>query len=292
MKELALRESKSISLFPNESEWAMLKEQATMAVKSGLLPAAVNTPEKAIAIALKGRELGIPPMQAFAHIHIIQGKPTISAELMLALIYKNCPGAVIEYLENGATKCVIRATRPGSKSAVWAFSIDEAKQAELLTKDSWKKYPAAMLRARAISIMARAVFPDAIMGCSYTPEELGAEVTDEGEIVDVPNEPNVRITMEQPGSEDGDPDHMDEFRFRKGKFAKRGLKEAEREFGLEEMRKWVLKNEKTLSDADAAQKVIQDRQLWEEDIKACADYIASRENAEITFENFEEERVK
>lgn len=53
------------SLFPSETEWKMLKEQATMAVKSGFLPRAVDTPEKAIVIALKGRELGIPPDASF-----------------------------------------------------------------------------------------------------------------------------------------------------------------------------------------------------------------------------------
>jgi hypothetical protein len=54
--------------------------------------------------------------------------------------------------------------------------MDEAKAAQLLGKDVWKKYPAAMLRARAISAMARAMFPDAINGVSYTPEELGSEI--------------------------------------------------------------------------------------------------------------------
>ena len=66
----------------------------------------------------------------------------------------------------------------------FSYTIEEAKQAGLLGKDSWKNYPAAMLRARAVSIVARAVFPDSIMGCSYIHEELGAEVNEEGEIIE------------------------------------------------------------------------------------------------------------
>ena len=182
--------SKSIqttqSLFPSESEWAQLQQQAAIVVKTGFLPRAVDTAEKAITIALKGRELGIPPMQAYSHIHIIQGKPTISAELMLSLIYKNCPGAVVNYIENTDKKCVIEATRPAHKATKFSYSIEEAKLAGLLSKDSWKNYPAAMLRARAVSIMARAQFPDAVMGCSYIPEELGADVDHDGEVVTVP----------------------------------------------------------------------------------------------------------
>lgn len=182
---IALNQNQGHSLFPSESEWRMLKEQAEMVVKTGFLPQAVNTPEKAITIALKGRELGIPPMQAYAHIHIIQGKPTISAELMLSLIFKNCPGAVVNYVQTSNDSCVIEAKRPNGSAARFSFTMDDAKRADLLGKGNWKNYPGAMLRARAIAIMARALFPDAIMGCSYTPEELGAEIDEEGSVIDV-----------------------------------------------------------------------------------------------------------
>jgi hypothetical protein len=180
--------SKPSSLFPAPAEWTMLKEQASIVLKSGFLPKDINTPEKAIAIALKGRELGIPPMHAFAHINIINGKPAISAELMLALIFKNCSGAVINYLESSTSRCEIETKRPGSKPMRFSFSIEEAGQAGLLNKGPWRMYPAAMLRARTVSIVARAVYPDAIMGCSYTPEELGAEVDEDGRVVSLPPE--------------------------------------------------------------------------------------------------------
>lgn len=155
--------------------YSVLEKQVTMAIKSGFLPASIKSPEQAITIALKGRELGIQPLQAFSQIHIIQGKPTISSELMLALIYRNCKGAVINYLESTSDACVIEACRPGGKMNTFSFNIEEAKSAGLLQKENWRKYPDAMLRARCIAIVARAVFPDAIMGASYTAEELGGE---------------------------------------------------------------------------------------------------------------------
>lgn len=161
-------------------------DQCTKLVKSGLLPVAINTPEKALAVALKGHEIGIPLMQAFAHIHIINGKPTMSSELMLVMIYKHHPHAILEF-DSTDTYCSIKSARSAKHPIqTFRFSWDDAKRADLLKKTTWNQYPRAMLKARAISEMARTVFPDALCGISYTPEELGAEVAmnDDG-IIDV-----------------------------------------------------------------------------------------------------------
>ncbi len=165
--------------------WTVLKEQATILVKSGLLPTGIDTPEKAIAIAMKGQEMGIPPMQAFSHISIVQGKPCISAELMMSQIYKHCPKAVVNIVENTTEVAKIEAKRPGGKFATFSFSKDDAITAGLSGKGVWKQYPKVMLLWRTISQMARTMFPDCIMGASYTPEELGAEVNEEGEIIHI-----------------------------------------------------------------------------------------------------------
>lgn len=178
-----------VSQIPTQQEVQVLRDLGTTLVKSGFLPTSIKTPEQAIAIMLKGKELGIPPMQAFSSIAIISGKPTISAELMLALIYRNVPGAVVDFIEITAKVCVISAKRPGGKLSTFSFSIEEAKNAGLLNKENWTKYPSAMLRARCISAMARAMFPDALMGASYVHEEMGADVTADGEIIDI--EPEV-----------------------------------------------------------------------------------------------------
>ena len=185
MAQAMVTKQSALDLAPNT--WEMMKDQAVTLVKSGFLPYSIKTPEQAIAIMLKGRELGIPAMQAFSHIHIIQGKPTISAELMLALIYKNCPEAKIEYTRYEPDGCTITATRPGHKPAVFTFDEADAKAAQLLGKENWKKYARAMYRSRCIAEMARSVFPDCLMGCSYTPEELNpdAKMDEEGQFIDV-----------------------------------------------------------------------------------------------------------
>jgi hypothetical protein len=165
-----------------------MKQQAAVYLKSGFLPDAIKTPEQAIVIMQKGQELQIPPMQALSHIHVIKGKPTMSAELMLAQIYRHCPGAVVNFIELTNEICVIEASRPGHKIARFSFSMEDARTAQLLGNPSWKKYPRAMLRSRCVSEMARSMFPDCIAGVSYVPEELGAVVNQDGEVIDVESE--------------------------------------------------------------------------------------------------------
>jgi len=177
---------KAEASLPSESEFANIERQAKIFIESKFLPPSIDTPAKAITIAIKGRELGIPPMQAFSHINIISGKPAMSAELMLALIFRGCPTAIIEYTRSDNKGCVIEARRRNTdKASVFSFVDTDAVAAGLLTKDTWKKYPQAMYRARCISAVGRALFPDCLMGVSYTAEELGAEVDEEGKIIDV-----------------------------------------------------------------------------------------------------------
>ncbi len=183
---LALRDSKQESaLIIQGQSWEAMKQQASLLVKSGFLPESIKTTEQAIAIAIKGHEIGMPMMQAFSQIHVIKGKPTISAEGMNALIRRNCPGSKIEIIRNDSSVCTIKATRPGERAFEYSYTIEDAKRAGIAGNPSWSKYPDAMLFARCISAIARRVFPDCLCGISYTPEELGAEVNEEGEVIKI-----------------------------------------------------------------------------------------------------------
>lgn len=172
-------------LVVQKQNWQEMKAQATDLVRSGMLPNCIKKPEQAIAIMQKGAELGVPPMYAFAHIHVIQGKPTMSAELMMAQIHKHQPNAQINILRYDNEACEIEAIRPNCKPAKFSFTIEDAKRAELLSNPTWRKYPRAMLRSRCVSEMARTLFSDCISGVSYTAEEIGADVTEDGEIIDI-----------------------------------------------------------------------------------------------------------
>lgn len=172
-------------LLPSAEELETIKDLAKIWVGSQLLPKAINTPEKAITIALKARELGIPPMVGFSHIHVIEGKPSMSSELMLSLLYQKLPGVVVNFTETTDKRCAIKAKRPGGEFLEISFAIEDAQRAGLLSKQNWRQFPAAMLRSRCIAAMARVVGPDALMGVSYTPEELGAEVDQAGNVINI-----------------------------------------------------------------------------------------------------------
>ena len=121
-------------------------------------------------------------MQAFSHISIIKGKPTLSPEGMLSLIWKNNPNAIIDFVTIENEVCIIEAQRTKGKRTTFKFDKEDAIKAGLWNKDNWKQYPRAMCRSRCVAEMARTLFPDAIAGCSYTTEELEPDVviTDEG----------------------------------------------------------------------------------------------------------------
>lgn len=158
--------------------WAMAQQQAAMLVKTGFLPQSIKTPEQALAIMMKGRELGVPPMYALSNIVIIQGKPTCNAELMLALVRRDHGSDAIRIAVSTNEKCTIQWRTWGQVSE-YSFTIQDAQKADLLTNATWKKYPAAMLRARCISAVCRMAFPESIAGM-YTGEELGAPGSDDG----------------------------------------------------------------------------------------------------------------
>jgi hypothetical protein len=156
----------------------MIIDMGQKLVASGLLPTTIKKPEAAAAIILKGRELGIPAMQAFSHIHVIQGKPTCSSELMLALLARG--GVTWDWISDGSQgSAEIVFRRAGFGEATGRYTIAEARTAKLTAKDTWKNFESNMLRARAISNGARMIGPDLLSGMSYTPEEMGVEVDED-----------------------------------------------------------------------------------------------------------------
>lgn len=179
-----------------------LKDQAQVAVKSGLFPG--KTPEQALVIMLKGRELGIGPMQALDGITVIQGKATVSPQLMLALIYSRHPGALVE-VEGDVNGCTVTMQRRDGRPKTVFFGPKEATAMGLLGKDNYKKQPATMFQWRAIAACARVVFPDIIQGM-YTVEELAPDMPmdyETGEMIQ--QHPSIEAETRQVEILDGDP---------------------------------------------------------------------------------------
>jgi hypothetical protein len=173
------------TITPSETEYAVIREQAASLVKTGFLPAAIKTPEQALAIILTGRELGIPAMAALNTINVIQGKPTVSPQLMLALIERSGQLDDIR-IDSDDVEVTVMMKRKGRTPHTEAFGWEQAKAMQLATKDNYRKQAFVMFKWRAVSACARVVFPDVILGL-YTHEEMSpdSQVNEDGEILDL-----------------------------------------------------------------------------------------------------------
>jgi len=107
---------------------------------------------------------------AMTHIHVVKGKPSLSSQSMVALV-RGAGHSITG--EKSSEKAVAVGTRVDTGDTMSeTFTMDDARQAGLAGSSTWKSYPAAMLWARAVSALCRSLFPDVLMGLSYTPEEL------------------------------------------------------------------------------------------------------------------------
>lgn len=141
---------------------------------------AFGSPSKVLSIVLAGREHGLGAMASLQGYHLVEGKPAMSAQLMMGLclrhpdceyfrpVYKDCTA------EQARVICKRHSWPEGDE---WTWTIEEARQANLSfrTRNNqpgmWAKYPKNMLIWRCVANAARMFFPDILAGV-YTPEEL------------------------------------------------------------------------------------------------------------------------
>jgi hypothetical protein len=129
----------------------------------------VKTPDQALALMLLAQAEGLHPMVAARDYHIIEGRPSMKADAMLARF--QLAGGKVKWLALTDTKVIGEFTHEAGGSATIEWDIDRAKQAGLGGKGNWNKYPRQMLRARVISEGIRTVYPACVVGV-YTPEEV------------------------------------------------------------------------------------------------------------------------
>ena len=156
------------------------QELSNALCRSNLLPATLQgSPANILLVIMKGHELQLSPIQSIDCIHIIKGKPTMSAQGMLALIKRDVSTSKVDvqvFRENkeGGGFVATCTMHRGEESHTCTWDMERAYMMGLTGKDNWKKQPDTMLKWRAVSECARFLFPDVIMGL-YTPEELDSE---------------------------------------------------------------------------------------------------------------------
>lgn len=181
---LARRESTDIVeaeiVYERKLEPRNLKEAQFLALdmfKSNMFTGYGNK-EAVLSAIMVGRELGLPAMASLRAIHVIDGKHSLSADAMVALVLKS---GMAEYFkpvawdEKGATwETKRRDGAMGSDPIKFTYTVEMAKMAGLVKENkagNWTQRPTEMCLARAKAILARMCYGDLLAGL-YTPEEL------------------------------------------------------------------------------------------------------------------------
>lgn len=153
------------------ANWDQAFKVGAVLHKSGVLPSNIKNPESAVAIIMRGREIGLTAMQSLTSIYIVEGKTSMSADLMAAKVLESGLAEYFEFSESKPETCTYITKRKGRPERSITWTIEQAQKAGVATKDVWKKYPAAMLRHRAAADLARAVYPEVVLGL-YDPDEI------------------------------------------------------------------------------------------------------------------------
>jgi hypothetical protein len=150
--------------------------------------------EAIFAVILRGRSLGLDATTALANFHVVEGKPTMSATLIVGLVLQSGKAEYFDLLETTDERAEYLTRRKGSTQEVkMAFTLADAIAAGVLETQrdgtvrgvsrsgkpsNWDKWRRTMLRHRCAVELARAVYPDVCAGL-YTPDEIS-----EGRVVE------------------------------------------------------------------------------------------------------------
>jgi len=162
----------SFSLAPQTFDQAMRFSE--MLADSDMVPKDF----KGCLIAIQwGHEVGLQPLQALQNIAVINGRPAMWGDSLMALVRASTACEYVTESDDGHT-ATIRGKRKGQPEEIRTFSMDDAKQAGLLNKQGpWTQYPKRMRQMRARAFLLRDLFADVLRGMA-----MAEELQDIGEV--------------------------------------------------------------------------------------------------------------
>jgi 5'-3' exonuclease len=181
-REAVARETAMLSVVPVAFEqqleprsfgdaWTLAK-----AMHASRLFSAYGTPEAVLSTILAGRELGLQAMASLRAFHVIEGRPTLSAGIIQALVLKSPHCRYFRCTERTNERATFVTKRGDDPEMALTFTLEDAKLAWSKGEDAFKKSgygknPADMCVARAATKLARLVYADVVNNL-YAPEEF------------------------------------------------------------------------------------------------------------------------
>lgn len=172
---------KTINVNDEIEIWKLMMSQSDHLIKSGALPKAFTNSNQVLAVIQYGRELDLKPMTALQNISLINGKPTLSANLIGARL-KNA-GYKFKLKKYEEDEVIITFTNLDGIEQNISYTMKEASKAGNASKDNYKKYDKEMLYARCLSRGGRIVAPEVLAGV-YALEEFEIELPKSEKIED------------------------------------------------------------------------------------------------------------
>lgn len=170
---------------PEDPEMTKMLVFAESLLKSKYLPDNIKTPEQAVVIIQKGKELGFKPLQSFEAIDVIMGKSCLKPKWKAALarqtgqvwwktikdyepIYNPDTGDLVDY------ETVLRGYRKQGDVIVeedCTYTYSDAALMGLVNKSNWKQQPKVMQYWRCLSRLLDRIAPD-LAGGMYMSDEM------------------------------------------------------------------------------------------------------------------------
>ena len=183
MNEITIQNAQRGELLPAPKSTAEAMELAKTLASSQLIPKAFQQRPGDVFVAMMwSHSLGIPIVQGLQGIAVINGKPSLYGDALLAVCMGSGQMADIEETVTGSADnltATCKVTRRGKPTPVVStFSIADARAAGLLGKPGpWKQYTSRMLKMRARAFALRDAFPDVLSGIASAEEMQDVEGT-------------------------------------------------------------------------------------------------------------------
>lgn len=161
-------EAKSLE-FMNPKRWQVMQAMASTFINSGAVPESIKNAAQMMMVFQAGYEAGMQPLEALNAFYIVNGKITMYGDAVTAQVIKH--GHTVDWGDCDDLKASVTITRgDNGKSMTGTFTIERAQKRGLTTYSDgrlnkfWEKYPANMLKYKALGEIVDFITPDALHG--------------------------------------------------------------------------------------------------------------------------------